>query len=347
MTCMFGVSVVVCCHNSAKLLPLTLIRLASQQLLEGLPCEVIVVDNASTDGTAALARASWPEHTTIPLRVIHEPQLGLSRARRRGIESAKYEIISFIDDDNRVCPEWCQVAVEIMRQHPEVGACGGYNEPDIDVNPPTWFSDHQSNYAVGRRSENAGDVTGSVGYLWGAGLTVRKSALSDLLSKGFQSSVSDRQGQELNSGGDTELCFALRLAGWRLWYDPRLRLQHYLPAGRLNWTYLRRMTNGFGRASVCLDSYEIALNGINRGMVGQIRCTWLWRVLATVKSLLKSPVKLALSFFLPLEGDADVLVIESHLGRLKELMRKAGMYSSHIKDIQNAKWRNNGTSLLA
>ena len=47
-----GVSIVICCHNSAKLLPRTLEHLRAQEVDSTIPWEVIVVDNASTDNTA-------------------------------------------------------------------------------------------------------------------------------------------------------------------------------------------------------------------------------------------------------------------------------------------------------
>jgi hypothetical protein len=52
---------------------------------------------------------------------------------------------------------------------------------------------------------------------------------------------------------------ALRLAGWRLWYKPRLRMQHFLPESRLQWDYLRQVSRGFGAATAGIDAYEMAI----------------------------------------------------------------------------------------
>ena len=98
-----GVWVVLCCHNSAGRLPLTLAHLAAQQISPKLAWEVIVVDNASNDGTAEVAMKAWPEDAPVKLHVVHESQLGLSNARWRGFSQARYEVVSFIDDDN-----WCR-----------------------------------------------------------------------------------------------------------------------------------------------------------------------------------------------------------------------------------------------
>ncbi|MGH7265987.1 MAG: hypothetical protein ACREMB_14255, partial [Candidatus Rokuibacteriota bacterium] len=57
----------------------------------------------------------------------------------------------------------------------------------------------------------------------------------------------------INSGGDAEICFALRLAGWRLWFEPRMRLRHFIQTHRLDWWYLRRLFRGVGASSVGFD----------------------------------------------------------------------------------------------
>src|ERR1700730_6467372 len=116
-----GVSVVICCHNSAQLLPQTLSHLAAQELTD-VVWEVIVIDNASTDETARVARESWPPGNPAPMRVINEPQLGLSYARWCGFKEARYEFVCFVDDDNWVCPGWVRTVSEVMTTHPEVGA---------------------------------------------------------------------------------------------------------------------------------------------------------------------------------------------------------------------------------
>jgi len=60
-----------------------------------IPWEVIVVDNASTDNTTAVAHQYWPSDVPTSLRVVYEPRLGLSHARRRGFSEASYGVVSF------------------------------------------------------------------------------------------------------------------------------------------------------------------------------------------------------------------------------------------------------------
>jgi glycosyltransferase involved in cell wall biosynthesis len=332
-----GVSIVVCCHNSAQLLPDTLACLAAQEFTtEPPPAEVIVVDNASTDQTNEIARSNWREDGPLPLRVVSEPTLGLTPARLRGIAEARYEYICFVDDDNRVNTDWVENVFRVMTAHPEAGACGGQVTARAATVFPPWFDRFQSYYAVGQQAERPGDVTESRGYLWGAGLCLRKKAWASLVENQFDFLLSDRKGSSLSSGGDAELCYALRLNGWRLWYEPRLIMQHFLPEARLQWTYLRRLSHAFGAATAGFDSYDMALKGEPRGFGDRLRRSWGWQTFATIRYLLRRPFKVFRAVISPMEGDADALRIENLWGRLLELLRNRRSYVRNLERIRTA-----------
>lgn len=330
-----GVSIVVCCHNSARLLPATLSHLSAQRLSSVKSVEVILVDNASEDGTAEVARASWPADCSIELRIVREPKLGLSNARVRGFSEARYEIICFVDDDNRLAADWIETLSSVMAEHSEVGACGGQIEADCETVRPRWFDNFQRYYAVGKQSELGGDITGTRGYLWGAGLCLRRRAWEEVLQTGFDFLLSGRKGSALSAGEDAELCYALRFGGWRLWYEPRLRMRHFITRERLNWTYLRRVSRGFGAATAGIDAYEMALKNGNPSLIQNARGTWGWQTLATIKYLLRNPLKLLRAPISAMEGDADVLDIENLWGRLIELLRHRRTYVANLRKVRN------------
>jgi len=330
-----GVSVIVCCHNSARLLPDTLAGLATQRFNASRPaCEIVVIDNASTDQTAAVALASWPADCAIPLKIVREPTLGLTAARLRGIAEASYEFICFVDDDNRVSPDWIETIFQVMIAHPEIGACGGQVQAAPETDLPPWFDRFQNYYAVGQQG-GAGDVTEARGYLWGAGLCLRKTAWDKLAENHFTFLLSDRSGNSLSSGGDAELCYALRLSGWKLWYEPQLTMSHFLPAARLQWSYLRRLSRAFGAATLSLDAYEFALKGKPHGFLDRCRRTWAWQTLATFKYLWRRPLKLLTAPFSPQEGDPEVLRIENLWGRLTALLRRRREYAANQRRVFN------------
>ncbi len=328
---MRGVSVVVCCHNSAERLAKTLGHLAAQQIRTGVQWEVVVIDNASTDGTSSLALACWPTNAPAPLRVVSEPRLGLTYARRRGFDEAKYEVVSFVDDDNWVCPDWVEVVSEVMCTRPHVGACGGLSEAKCEIEQPWWFDDFKECYAVGSQGKE-GDVTWSRGYLWGAGLTVRRPAWESLKSLGFQFLLMDREGPTLQSGGDLELCLALRLAGWSLWYEPKLRLIHYLPASRLQWAYLRQLVRSFGSAGIIHKAYR---QEGSRNPKAWLEKHWQCQASVSLIKLILKCCNFLLAFPHAWEGNATVLDIESRIGELRQILHSPRAYKMNRQRIDS------------
>lgn len=329
-----SVTVAICCYNSAQRLPQTLRHL--QNIQTTVPWEVLVVDNASTDSTAEVARQCWSD-SAVPLRVVREAKPGLSQARACAVANSESEIISFIDDDNWVAPNWVDVVWEVMSANPQVGACGGLVEAACEVEPPEWFARYQRDYAVGRQGHAEGDSTDFPGFIWGAGLNIRRAAWDSLMQHGFRSFLGDRRGAQLSSGGDSELCLALRVAGWRLYYCPRLMLKHFIPASRLQWSYLRRLYRGFGAASVGIDPYYFV---IKQTYLEKPKRTWLNEVWVALHYMLEQRRQSLLAFaFSDLEGDASALTIERCVGRLRQLFQIRGAYDRSFDEIRNAAWR--------
>jgi len=137
-----------------------------------------------------------------------------------------------------------------------------------------------------------------------------------------------RQGKKLTAGEDSEICLALRLAGWRIMRDPRLRLQHFLPAGRLRWRYIRQLYRGYGVSSVMLDGYQF-LEGENEAVWKRwFRKTWQWHMLASAAFLLRRPDKSIRALVSSREGDPDIPILEVQFGRVIGFWRNRQIYGA-------------------
>ncbi len=323
------VSIVICCYNSAERLPKTLAHLARQQVPAGITWEIIVVDNGSTDDTIAVARKEWPEPVPAPLRVVKEPRSGVNHARLRGADEAMLELICFVDDDNWVAPDWISRIVPIFAAHPEVGACGGRSVAVTETKPPDWFERLKGHYAVGSQYDRNGDMTDALGtLLWTAGCTFRKTAWLDILAHDFEFLCPSRRNGILSCGEDTELCYVLRALGWRIWYDDDLVLQHFMPASRLTWSYVRRLRLGGGEASVLFDLYLTSLGEAPYQDYPAWKKSWFFRLLKALwlgaTAFLSNP----LACLLGLEGADAVLKLQEFKGRWQTLFRLRSSYGS-------------------
>jgi glycosyltransferase involved in cell wall biosynthesis len=128
-------SVVICTHDRAALLEAAIQRVLPQ--VEAADAELLVVDNASTDGTAGIL-ARLARTTPERLRVVQEPRLGLSAARNRGLRSARGTVAAFLDDDARPRPGWL-AALLAPYAEPRVVGTGGPIMPAYPGPPPAWM----------------------------------------------------------------------------------------------------------------------------------------------------------------------------------------------------------------
>ncbi len=320
------VTCVICCHNSAQRLPETMRHLSAQKTSAGTRWEVLIVNNASTDDTAEVARRHWTGPASVPLRIVAEPQPGLSHARVRALAEAKGEIISFIDDDNWVCADWVEKVANFMAAHPEVGALGGYNTAVSDQPFPPWFEKYRRYFAVAGDGVVEGDITDTDRMLVGAGFSLRKAAAEQLERDGFSYSLLGRNGRAMSSGEDQELCLALQLSGWRLWYTRDISLQHFIPQNRQNMTYVRALLRGIGRSSVMIDPYLFLVEQRRGVALKPHQVFWLWRALASLKEFLVHRLQ------------GHVVQSERALGRLEMLCRLRGEYHARFAELAQARW---------
>lgn len=254
---MIDVSIIICCYNSSPRLPKTLEYMAKQKVDPTINWEVIIVDNNSTDKTSSVAIEEWKKwNSPISLRVVSEPEPGLSHARKKGIGESTGELIIFCDDDNWLDPDYIQLAFEIMNSNKKIGILGGIGFPVSEDKLPDWYEKYQSYFATGPQAKIDGPVEASRNWVYGAGMAMRREAYN-LASVNLPLEIcSDRLGKSLSSGGDTELCYKIVLSGYEIHYCSRLTFLHYLPAARLNSPYLQRLAKGISYSAAILYPYR-------------------------------------------------------------------------------------------
>lgn len=239
----------ICTYNNSKILEKTLGKIEQQKVKEPIEWSVVIIDNNSTDETHAIAQL-YIDRGRIPgLRYVREKQQGLAYARRRAIAETESEWIAFIDDDCWLLPDWVDRAVAFVKDRPKAGAIGGKVELLWEVPPQEIHLQYQKSFSA----QNWGDVpvqlpsTGWT-YLVGAGLLINRQAIQD---SGWLESgtLVDRCDRKLTSGGDIEIVLRIRKAGYELWYDPALQLQHYIPQKRMSAEYLYRLHRSFGEST--------------------------------------------------------------------------------------------------
>jgi glycosyltransferase involved in cell wall biosynthesis len=213
-----AVSIIIPTRNRRELLGRMLDSLARVQAAPG-EMEVLIVDDGSTDGTAAALAA---RRDPFPLRVVHQAGQGPAAARNRGAAEARGEILGFLDSDILVSPGWWRAAAPHF-QDPRTAAVEGATLPPDSSGRPTPFTNFVSN--------SRGNSFQSCNFL------CRREAFQRV--GGFDERFCQRlkNGRILHHREDTDLAFSLLDGGWSITFEPCALVWHPLPAPdyRLHW----------------------------------------------------------------------------------------------------------------
>ena len=117
------ISLIVCTHNRAELLQGLLGMLRTQDYpIDAF--EIIVVDNSSTDHTRRVVEQLGAQ-PGVPVRYEAESRLGITFARNRGAQVARYPYLAYLDDDCGVEPDWLSELVQGFEVREDVVVVGG------------------------------------------------------------------------------------------------------------------------------------------------------------------------------------------------------------------------------
>jgi glycosyltransferase involved in cell wall biosynthesis len=326
----FGISIIVCCYNSEKVIKNTLKALSELIITKETPLELIIVNNNSTDATEQLCKSLWENH--YPMHIIQEEKPGLFQARQAGIAKASYKIVSFIDDDNLVPPNWVKFLSEKF-EDPNLGIVGVKTTLVANYPIPTWFSQHQEAFACSDLyKQNWADITNQ-GLVFGAGMTLRKQIYTDLTNKNWEAQLTGRIGKIQAAGDDSEICLAARLLDYKIYYTNLLTLGHAIQENRLNASNLASMYQGFGVADVGLHAY----NYYWKHKTATLGPLWKLRKYRWVNIVAKSIqlIKLSLLNLLP---NTDSLLIKTMVARNKayinHCLKHPELWEKYAKNAQ-------------
>lgn len=236
------IDVAICTWNRSGLLARTLERLLELRVPSRVTWRVLVVNNNSTDDTAAVLQA-FSER--LPLRTVLEPQAGLSRARNRAVLEAQGEYLVWTDDDVLVDREWLAAYSEAFARHPDAAFFGGPIHPWFEGSPPAWLQRGWRRVGqVFAVRELGGEALpfDDARFPFGANFAVRTA-----VQRQFPYDPSlGRLGQSMVSGDETTVLRAMLAAGHKGWWVPEAKVVHFIPRSRQTLAYVRRFFEAQG-----------------------------------------------------------------------------------------------------
>lgn len=248
------ISVIICTHNPCKnRLERVLDSLRLQTLSMEL-WELLLIDNASECLLSLEIDISW-HHLALHIR---EDQLGLTPARLRGIREATGEIFVFVDDDNVLDPDYLEVALEISKDYPFIGAWGGQIKPLFESEPPDWITPYLPMLAIRQFDQDKWSnlPTPYETAPCGAGLCVRRIVAEKyveyLQTDDLRNSLG-RRGKLLLSCEDSDLSLTACDIGLGTGQFTKLKMGHIINDSRCNQTYLLNLQENLVLSHVILS----------------------------------------------------------------------------------------------
>ena len=215
-----GFSVIIPNWNGGHFLPTCLDALAKQTYST---VEVIVVDNASQDGSQALIREQYPVVSLIELG----ENRGFTGGCNVGIEAAKGAFVALLNNDTEVDPGWVEAVVNAFERHDDVGIVASkmllFDRRDHLHTAGDYFTvdGRAGNRGVWQRDEGQFDQEEYVFSACGGSAVYRRSMLDQIgfLDDDFFFSLED-----------IDLAWRAQLTGWKVLYTPAAIVYHHLSA---------------------------------------------------------------------------------------------------------------------
>lgn len=218
------ISVVICTYNRAKFIRSCLEHIFNQSLPKS-EYEVIVVNNNCTDGTKTIVDEFIAEHYELDIKQVTETNQGLSFARNRGIKEAKYELISYIDDDGEANCEWLnRIRNHFLKNNKLVGI-GGKVLPIYETSEPNWLSYHTRMMVT--HIDYGDKVFKCYGKKYPAGCNMTYSKDTLLKTSGFNESLKWRV-------DDKHIFYEVSKISNEIYYFPDLIVYHNIDKSRIS-----------------------------------------------------------------------------------------------------------------
>ena len=205
--------------------------------------ECVVVNNNSSDDTDERVAAFAKEHSDVNIKLVAEPQQGLSYARNRGIAESKGQVLAFIDDDETINEGFVSAYIDLFYNHGAfVGA--GALKVCYDSARPKWMS-HYTEKMIANPLDLGNEIitiTRSV-MPTGGNMAFNREVFN--LYGNFDTSLG-RRGNELFGGEENDLFDRIRDLGERIIYTPHAIAYHHIADKKLTAEYFDRLSYGVG-----------------------------------------------------------------------------------------------------
>ncbi|HNP24052.1 MAG TPA: glycosyltransferase [Panacibacter sp.] len=222
----FELALVICTYNRDRYLPDALESIKNQSF-PGTQFQVVIVDNNSTDNTAAISKKFIAENPDLHITYAFEQQKGLSFARNRGVAEADAPVLCYIDDDIILAPGFLNAMKSFYDSYPNAVGAGGRVIPKYEHDKePEWMNKYLNGF-VGRveHGDKIKKYDEKMKYPAGCNMSYKKNVI--LKAGGFNNELTFRS-------DDKYIFHKITQLSTEIYYLPDAYLYHNIDAYRLD-----------------------------------------------------------------------------------------------------------------
>jgi glycosyltransferase involved in cell wall biosynthesis len=207
--------------------------------------EAVIVDSASTDGTAALV-ASYRDR--LPLTLLAEARPGKNRALNRGLGHIAGDLVAFTDDDVVPEPNWLAALREAADSQPDFTVIGGLILPCWEAPPPAWILETVPLGVAYALLPDELEGPGDPKMFWGPNVAIGRGAVFDAGIR-FDETIGPDGTPDYAMGSETEMNLRLAALGHRFWRTRAAVVRHIVRARAFEWEWLIARAHRSGRGA--------------------------------------------------------------------------------------------------
>ncbi len=241
---MTAISAIISTYNRAQFLD-GLFDSILQQTVDCSRYEVVIVNNNCTDNTEAICHKFMVEHPEISVNYCIETKQGLSHGRNRGIVESAHSIVTFLDDDAVIAPDFFEKTMDFFEKHPAVNAIGGKILLQYMERKPDWYNPFLASILGYFNPGDKEEVFSGRNYFRGSNMSFRKEVFNKY--DGFNTTLG-RVGKNLAGSEEKELFYRLKNKGEEMWYVPSTVVYHLVPIERTYSEFVKRQAIGTGNS---------------------------------------------------------------------------------------------------
>ncbi len=237
------ISAIISTYNRANYLP-GLFESILSQTVNKKEYEIVIVNNNSTDNTEEICKQFMVDHPGISCSYCVEIRQGLSYGRNRGIKESKGEILTFLDDDAVIAPDFFEKTISFFELKPKVNAIGGKILLHYMDEKPAWYNPFIAPILGYFNPGNKTEIF-KRNFFRGSNMSFRKKIFEKL---GDFDVRLGRSGKNLYGSEEKELFYRFKNSGEEMWYVPEAVVYHLVPIERTKDEFVRRQALGIGKS---------------------------------------------------------------------------------------------------